>query len=69
MGLAEAISRALAKEEQEIAETRWSDALSMSRGVRTWGGAKFRNRVFDTRIATVSVAPKQAFAPIRRIGG
>ena len=68
-GLSEAIARALIQEENEVEETRWSDALSMSRGVRRWGGAKFRNRVFDTRITEVSVKPSQAFAPIRRIGG
>jgi uncharacterized protein YbjT (DUF2867 family) len=68
-GLSAAIQRALQNEEHEIAETRWSDALSMSRGVRTWGGAKFRSRVFDTRVAHVSVPPAKAFAPIRRIGG
>lgn len=68
-GLREAISRAFTNEENEIAQTRWSDALSMSRGVLNWGGVRFKNRVLDSRTAVVSVAPEKAFAPIRRIGG
>ena len=68
-GLNEAIRRALINEEHEIAQTRWSDALSMSRGVRAWGGTRFRNRVLDTRVICVPVEPERAFAPIRRIGG
>ena len=68
-GLAEAIQRAIVNEDSEFAGTRWSDALSASRGLRSWGGMKFGNRIVDTRAVTVSAAPAQAFAPIRRIGG
>ena len=68
-GLSDAIDRAFTNEENEIAQTRWSDALSMSRGVLQWGGVRFKNRVFDTRTVEVPVPPERAFAPIRRIGG
>ena len=67
--LAAAIQRALMKEDNELAATRWSDALSSSRGVRGWGGVRFGNRILDTQVVTVSVTAEQAFAPIRRIGG
>jgi uncharacterized protein YbjT (DUF2867 family) len=67
--LSAAIQRALMKEDNELAETRWSDALSSSRGVRGWGGVRFGNRILDTRAVTVPVSPAQAFAPIRKIGG
>jgi uncharacterized protein YbjT (DUF2867 family) len=68
-GLSEAIKRALIHEDDDVAETRWSDALSVSRGTRAWGGVRFGNRIVDSRELAVSVAPEQAFAPIRRIGG
>lgn len=68
-GLEEAISRALRNEDQEYAETRWSDALS-SGGVKPrWGGVRFGSRIVDSRTATVHVPAETAFAPIRRIGG
>jgi uncharacterized protein YbjT (DUF2867 family) len=68
-GLVAAIERALLKEDQELIETRWSDALSSSRGVRSWGGVRFGNRIIDTRAVHADARPAQAFAPIRRIGG
>lgn len=68
-GLRAAIERALVNEDREVAETRWSDALSAARGVRSWGGERFGNRIVDTREVTVDAPPAQAFAPIRRIGG
>ncbi len=68
-GLRAAIQRAYANEDHDIIDTRWSDALSSSRGVRSWGGVRFGNRILDTRSVTVRVPPPQAFAPIRRIGG
>ncbi|TWT75751.1 NmrA-like family protein [Planctomycetes bacterium CA13] len=67
--LAEAIKRAMANEDSDFADTRWSDALSSSRGVMTWGGTRFGNRIVDSRSVTVSATPENAFQPIRRIGG
>lgn len=68
-GVREAIACALRNEDREFAETRWSDALSSGGSPRTWGGARFGNRIVDLRTAEVPCLPAQAFAPIRRIGG
>ena len=68
MGLSEAIRRALEKEDTELAETRWSDAVSSAAPTR-FGGDHFGNRLVDSRTTTVNVPPEQAFLPIQRIGG
>jgi uncharacterized protein YbjT (DUF2867 family) len=68
-GLADAIRRALAFEDREFAETRWSDSLSSAGGVRGWAGLKFGPRLVDSRVTWVGVPPERAFAPVRRIGG
>lgn len=68
-GLKDAVLRALRNEDQEYAETRWSDALS-SGGVKPrWGGVRFGSRIVDSRTATVNVLTEAAFTPIQRIGG
>jgi uncharacterized protein YbjT (DUF2867 family) len=68
-GICEAIERALGNEDQEIAATRWSDALS-SRGERPgWGGVRFGSRMVDSRSVRVASPPDLAFRPISRIGG
>ncbi len=68
-GLREAIERALVKEDREIAETRWSDALSSSGVPKSWGGVRFRSRIVDSRTAKVQASRVASFAPIQRIGG
>ncbi|TWT36567.1 3 beta-hydroxysteroid dehydrogenase/Delta 5--_4-isomerase [Posidoniimonas corsicana] len=68
-GLTEAIKRALVAEDNEFAETRWSDALSASRGSRTWGGIRFKNRIVDSRTVETHAHPSAAFEPIKTIGG
>ena len=63
----DAITRALANEDKEIAETRWSDEASApSPG---YGGARYGSRLIDSRSVTVVCPPAAAFAPIQRIGG
>jgi hypothetical protein len=69
MGMKQAIARALENEDQEFAETRWSDALSSGAGVRSWAGVRFGARLVDSRVVRVAAPPARAFAPIRRIGG
>jgi uncharacterized protein DUF2867 len=69
VGVHDAIQRALHNEDQECAQTRWSDALSASGAVQSWGGVRFGSRLIDSRIVQVPVPPPAAFAPIRRIGG
>ncbi len=68
-GLAAAIARALVHEDRELAETRWSDALSSSGQLQSWRGTRFGTRIIDSRVTSVDVPPEAAFAPIRRIGG
>jgi uncharacterized protein YbjT (DUF2867 family) len=67
-GFRQAIERALANEDREFAETRWSDALSAYQG-RNWGGVTLGQRAVASRRMRVAASPKQTFAPIQRIGG
>lgn len=68
-GFREAIARAIRNEDRELAQTRWSDALSSAGAQRGWGGVRFGARIVDSRIACVQCSPADAFAPVRRIGG
>lgn len=68
MGLTQAIERALKNEDQEFAQTHWSDALS-SADMTQWGGVRIKSRLVDARQKIVSVLPSQAFLPIQKIGG
>src|SRR6266571_8340780 len=67
-GFRQAMARALANEDREFAETRWSDALSAYQG-RNWGGVTLGQRAVASRTITVAASPEQTFAPIQRIGG
>ena len=69
VGYREAIAAALRNEDREIAETRWSDAVSSSCATRSWAGVRFGNRLIDSRVESSPVSPEHAFVPIRRIGG
>ena len=68
-GVRKAIERALVNEDREIAETRWSDAVSSLGAVPNWAGVKFGSRNVDTRSAEVDASPEQAFKVVRRVGG
>lgn len=68
-GMREAIARAMANEDREIAQTRWTDALSSVGDEPHWGGVKFGSRLVDSRSADVEASPDVAFRPIERIGG
>jgi uncharacterized protein YbjT (DUF2867 family) len=67
--LREAIARALSREDAEMADTRWSDARSSAALARPWGGTRFGSRIVDSRACVVAAAPREAFAPVRRLGG
>jgi uncharacterized protein YbjT (DUF2867 family) len=67
-GMSQAIERALANEDREFADTRWSDALSAHQG-RNWGGVTLGQRAVASRTIEVAASPQQTFAPIQRIGG
>ena len=69
MGYREALVKALANEDRELAETRWSDALSAGENRLAAEDAPVHARLVDTRAVETPVPPERAFAPIRRIGG
>jgi uncharacterized protein YbjT (DUF2867 family) len=69
VGMAEAIRLAMSNEEQRFAATRWSDAVSAGGSPPSWGGVKFGTRLVDARSVHVAASAREAFAPIRRIGG
>lgn len=69
MGIDAAIHRALAHEETHFAATRWSDALSSSGKLPSWGGVQFGTRLVDSRTFTVDAPPEVVFKHIERIGG
>jgi uncharacterized protein YbjT (DUF2867 family) len=69
MGIDEAIHRALAREERYFSSTRWSDALSSSGKLPSWGGVRFGTRMVDSRTLTVEATPEVVFRCIERIGG
>jgi hypothetical protein len=68
-GYREAIARALLNEDRDLAQTRWSDALSAGERAAPQSDDHLRGRLVDSRVCEVPVAPAQAFAPIRRLGG
>jgi uncharacterized protein YbjT (DUF2867 family) len=69
LGFREALKRALANEDRDFAETRWSDAFSSLAPAHRWGGAKFGRRMVDSRSAHVPFSPAVAFRPVERLGG
>ena len=69
LGFREAMKRALANEDRQFAETRWSDAFSSIGESAGWGGAKFGRRLVDSRSIAVPLAAAQVFRPVERIGG
>ena len=68
-GLREAIARAVLNEDGEMAQTRWSDALSSAAQPRRKVRMRFGNRILDSRTVEVAAPVAAAFAPIRQIGG
>ncbi len=69
LDVAAAIALALRNEDRECAETRWSDARSTLRAARPYGGARFGNRLVDSRSVVVPVPPQAAFEALERVGG
>ena len=62
----EAVARALANEDRDVPESRWSDEVSPP---VPYGGVKLGSRLVDSRVRRVPVTTAAAFAPIQRIGG
>lgn len=68
IGVQQAIADALRNEDHELAQTRWSDAMSSTGTEKSWFGVQFGPRLIDSRTLTVEASAAEAFAPIRRIG-
>lgn len=69
IGVKDAVARALANEDVDFAQTRWSDAVSAAGEPKQWGGTRFGNRLVDSRARVVAASPAAAFAAVERIGG
>jgi uncharacterized protein YbjT (DUF2867 family) len=69
LGFRESLKRALANEDRDFAETRWSDASSSLGTAPRWGGEKFGRRIVDSRSVRVPFSSAIAFRPIERLGG
>jgi uncharacterized protein YbjT (DUF2867 family) len=67
-GLSEAIERALAAEDRDLAETHWSEALASTSKSRL-GGTKDGRCIVSSRVVRVNRRPNVAFGRIERIGG
>jgi hypothetical protein len=67
-GLSDAIKRALAAEDRELAEMRWSQAPTSTSKLRL-GGTRFGRRMVSSRAVRVNRRANIAFEPIERIGG
>jgi uncharacterized protein YbjT (DUF2867 family) len=67
-GLSASIERALVNEDNEFAQTRWSDSLPSEAPLR-WGGLTLGRRLVSSRVVPVKAQPSEAFAPIQQIGG
>lgn len=68
LGYREAMAAAMRNEDQDLAETRWNDAISAG-GICPDGAGTGHKRLLDSRTAEVPAPPAAAFAPIQRIGG
>jgi uncharacterized protein YbjT (DUF2867 family) len=69
MGVREAIERAIKNEDQDFAETRWSDALASRGETRGWGGDVFGSRLVDSRVIRLACTPEVGFRAIQQLGG
>jgi hypothetical protein len=69
LSMREAVAQAIANEDRDVAETRWSDARSSLGSAQPWGGAMLGSRLIDSRTMAVPQPPADAFRPIEQIGG
>ena len=69
MPIREAISRALKNEDKGFADTRWSDALSSSYKLNSWGGVRFGTRLVESTSIAIDAPPEKVFEAVARIGG
>jgi hypothetical protein len=65
----EAIERAIASEDRQFADTRWTDALSSRGAPEGRAVGRFGSRLPDSRRVEIAAPPEQAFRAVERIGG
>jgi uncharacterized protein YbjT (DUF2867 family) len=68
-GIAEAVSRALANEDEEFAHTHWADSLADRSLEHHWGGVTFRRRKLDAYSVMIHADPEEIFPHIQCVGG
>ena len=69
ISIREAMSRALKNEDKKFANTRWSDALSSSYKLKSWGGVRFGTRLVESASIVMEASPEKVFEAVLRIGG
>lgn len=69
MTAAAAIQRALTNEDLEFSETRWSDAYRVRDVEKKWGGARFGQRIVDSRTIVVNLPAGKVFPLVEAVGG
>lgn len=69
MGLNAAIARALANEDRQFAETRWSDARSSVPPARHQPAGRLGRRYVDRRTLEVPCSPERLFETLLCVGG
>ena len=68
-GMRQALERAVANEDREFAETRWSDARSSLGAESPWGGTASGSRLVDSRAIPAAAPASTSFRAIARVGG
>jgi uncharacterized protein YbjT (DUF2867 family) len=69
LGFRQALTRALANEDHQFAETRWSDAFSSLRTISGFDQPKYGRRIVDSRSLRTPFPPEIAFKAVERLGG
>ena len=67
--VSDSIKIALEEEEKEFHENDWSQSMSSTNSLKSWGGKKFGSRIVDTRNMATDINVEKLFEPIKRIGG
>ncbi len=68
-GVKEAIATALEHEDEVLRDRHWVDHMVPLSYLPEWGTLRIGGRMIDIKTIEVPVSQKEAFAPIRRIGG
>jgi uncharacterized protein YbjT (DUF2867 family) len=68
-GVRAAVERAIRNEDQDFAQTRWSDALASRGETKGWGGDAYGSRLIDSRVIELDCAPETAFNVVQQLGG